>query len=95
MHQKEACEGVGQTPIKARWLVPLLKVAVISRPGMSNKAMIELLKPYVIDWFLTQLLFQQTRSGIHICPKPSAMEDEVLVLCVVNKVPNDIEKKKL
>ena len=53
-----------KTPIKARWLVQLLKVAVTSRPGMSNKAMIDLLKPDVIDWFLTQSLLQQTRSSI-------------------------------
>ena len=53
-----------KSPIKCRWLVPILKTAVVDRPGMSNKDMRQILKPYVIDIFMTPALLQLTRTTI-------------------------------
>ncbi len=75
-----------KTPIKARWLVPLLKVAVTPRPSMSNKAIIEILKPYVIDRFLTQSLLQQTRTSIRTTAFGDPAENIKYLPCLVNSL---------
>jgi hypothetical protein len=51
-----------RTPIKLRWLVPLIQSIISERPNVSNKELKELLKLYVKDIFLTASVLQNTRS---------------------------------
>jgi len=55
-----------KSPVKSRWLVPLVKFAIAEKPNISNKDkdMVSLLKPYVNDNFLTDSLFQMTRVSV-------------------------------
>jgi hypothetical protein len=61
---KKYRKGRAKSPIKSRWLVPIVKTAVVKRPGMSSKDMRQILMPYVIDIFMTPALFQLTRTSI-------------------------------
>ena len=53
-----------KSPIKSRWLVPIVKAEVSLRPNIPNKELKALLKDYVKDMFLTSSLLQQTRTAI-------------------------------
>ena len=51
-----------KSPIKSKWLVPLVKVALAEKPNISNKALMQLLSPYVVDKFLTNSLLNVTKK---------------------------------
>jgi hypothetical protein len=51
-----------RTPIKLRWLVPLIQSIISERPNDSNKELKELLKLYVKDIFLTASVLRNTQS---------------------------------
>jgi hypothetical protein len=51
-----------RTPIKLRWLVPLIQSIISERPNISNKELKELLKLCVEDIFLTASVLQNTQS---------------------------------
>jgi hypothetical protein len=53
-----------KSPIKSRWLIPIVKAEVSQRPNIPNKELKALLKDYVKDIFLTPSLLQQTRTTI-------------------------------
>ncbi len=48
-----------KSPIKSKWLVPLVKGALAEKPNISNKALTVLLSPYVVDKFLTHSLINK------------------------------------
>jgi hypothetical protein len=52
-----------RSPIKSRWMVPLIKQAIKERPNMSNKECSQLLSPYVREVFLTSQILQAARSS--------------------------------
>jgi hypothetical protein len=51
-----------KSPIKSKWLVPLVKVPIAEKPNISNKALMQLLSPYVVDKFLTNSLLNVTKK---------------------------------
>jgi hypothetical protein len=53
-----------KSPIKSRWLDPIVKAEVSLRPNIPNKELKALLKDNVTDIFLTTSLLQQTRTAI-------------------------------
>jgi hypothetical protein len=59
--QKKVCQ---KSPIKSRWLIPIVKAEVSQRLNIPNKELKALLKDYVKDIFLTPSLLQQTRTAI-------------------------------
>jgi hypothetical protein len=62
-----------RTPIKARWIVPLIKDTIRETPNMSNKYMKTLLSTYVKDKFLTVSLLQNARTAaiVHVFGTPT------------------------
>ena len=52
-----------KSPIKSRWLIPIVKAEVSQHLNMPNKVLKALLKDYVKDIFLTPSLLQQTRTA--------------------------------
>ena len=50
-----------KSPIKSKWLVPLVKGALAEKPNISNKALTILLSPYIVEKFLTHSLINQTK----------------------------------
>ena len=55
-----------KSPIKSKWLVPLVKGALAEKPNISNKALTLLLSPYVVDKFLTHSLINQTKKHLRL-----------------------------
>ena len=55
-----------KSPIKSKWLVPLVKGAIAEKPNISNKALTILLSPYVVDKFLTHSLINQTKKHLRL-----------------------------
>ncbi len=60
-----------KSPIKSRWLVPLAKAALAEKPNISNKDLAVILKPYVVDKFLTHSLLntkydQEAREAVSL-----------------------------
>ena len=53
-----------RSPLKSKWLIPIVKVEVSLRPNMSNKDLQSLLKDYVKPMFLTKSLLNTTRLVI-------------------------------
>jgi hypothetical protein len=53
-----------KSPIKSRWLVPLLKSPLLEHPNMSHDEMRLLLNPYVVDIFITDALLQSMYNEI-------------------------------
>ncbi len=53
-----------KSPIKSRWLIPIVKAEVSLCPNIPDKELKALLKDYVKDIFLTASLLQQTRTTI-------------------------------
>jgi len=53
-----------KSPIKSRWLIPLIKLASAEKPNISDKEMASLLELYVNDNFLTDSLLQTTRISV-------------------------------
>ncbi len=54
-----------KSPIKSKYLVPLMKAACTERPNISNKEMTIILKPYINDVLITDALLQKTCSDFH------------------------------
>ena len=50
--------------MKTKWIVPLLLSAISATPNLPSKEMMALLKPYIIDMFLTSALIQKVRQSI-------------------------------
>jgi hypothetical protein len=50
-----------RSPIKSRWMVPLIKQAIKERPNMSNKECSQLLSPYMREVFLPSQILQAAR----------------------------------
>ena len=63
-----------RTPIKARWIVPLIREEIRQTPNMSNMSMKTILSIYVKDKFLTASLLQNARTTaiLHVFGTPSA-----------------------
>ena len=59
---KTVTKARAKSPIKSKWLVPLVKGALAEKPNISNKALALLLSPYVVDKFLTTSLLNQTKK---------------------------------
>ena len=62
----EKATGQGRmmrSPIKSRWIVPLIKEHIAERPNMSNIECRQLLNLYVRDVFLTKQILQSARSS--------------------------------
>jgi len=55
-----------KSPIKSKWLVPLVKGALAEKPNISNKALTMLLSPYVVDKFLIHSLINQTKKYLRL-----------------------------
>ena len=55
-----------KSPMKSKWLVPLVKGPLAEKPNISNKALIILLNPYVVDKFLTHSLINQTKKLLRL-----------------------------
>ena len=53
-----------KSPIKSRWLVPLVKGALAEKPNISSKELVNLLKPYVVDKFFTNSLLNMTKNSL-------------------------------
>jgi hypothetical protein len=53
-----------KSPIKAKWIVPLVHSAIAEAPNLSSKEISLLLQPYIIDMFLTNALIQKVRTTI-------------------------------
>lgn len=53
-----------KSPIKSKWIVPLVHNAIAERPNLSSKEIANILKPYVIDIFLTYALIVKVRRII-------------------------------
>jgi hypothetical protein len=51
-----------KSPIKAKWIVPLVHSAIADAPNLSCKEIMILLQPYIIDMFLTNALIQSVRT---------------------------------
>ncbi len=49
-------------PMKSKFLVPLVKMAITERPNISTKDMRRLLQPYDNDIFITDSLLQRVRT---------------------------------
>jgi hypothetical protein len=56
---KMAKKPCTKSPIKAKWIVPLVHSAIAEAPNLSCKEIIILLQPYIIDMFLTNALIQK------------------------------------
>ncbi len=56
--EKAICQS---TPIKSRWIVPLLLKEITEKPNMSNTEMKLLVSAYVKDKFITNALLQNAR----------------------------------
>jgi hypothetical protein len=54
-----------KSPVKSKFLVPLMKAIITEQPNISNKEMVTILRPYVNDIFITNALLQKTRSDCH------------------------------
>ncbi len=50
------------TPIKSRWIVPLLLNEIAEKPNMSNAEMKHVVFAYVKEKFITSSLLQNTRT---------------------------------
>jgi hypothetical protein len=53
-----------KSPMKSKYLVPLMKANVTEWPNISNKEMANILKPYINDAFITNALLQKTCSDV-------------------------------
>ena len=53
-----------RSPLRSKWLIPILRAEVSLRPNMSNKDMQALCKDYVKPMFLTKSLLNSTRLAI-------------------------------
>ncbi len=54
-----------KSPMKSKYLVPLMTAALTERPNIFNKEMTTILKPYINDVFITNALLQKTCSDIY------------------------------
>ncbi len=61
---KMAKKPCAKSPIKAKWIVPLVHSAIAEAPNLSSKEIILLLQPYIIDMFLTIALIQKVQTTI-------------------------------
>jgi hypothetical protein len=50
------------TPIKSRWIVPLLLNEIAEKPNMSNAEMKHVVSAYVKEKFITSSLLQNART---------------------------------
>ena len=50
------------TPLKARWLFPLIREAIVKTPNLSNREMRNILMDYVKPNFMTTSLLQNART---------------------------------
>jgi hypothetical protein len=53
-----------KSPIKTKWIVPLVLSAISATPHLPSKEITALLKPYIIDMFLTSALIQKVCQSI-------------------------------
>jgi hypothetical protein len=53
-----------KSPIKIKWIVPLVLLTISATPNLPSKEITALLKPYIIDMFLTSALIQKVRQSI-------------------------------
>jgi hypothetical protein len=51
-----------RTPIKSRWIVPLLLNEIVEKPNMSNAEMKHVVSAYVKEKFITSSLLQNART---------------------------------
>ncbi len=51
-----------RTPIKSRWIVPLLLNEIAEKPNMSNAEMKHVVSTYVKEKFITSSLLQNART---------------------------------
>ncbi len=51
-----------RTPIKSRWIVPLLLNDIAEKPNMSNAEMMHVISAYVKEKFITSSLLQNART---------------------------------
>jgi len=56
--------GRMKSPIKTKWIVPLVLSAISATPNLPSKEITALLKPYIIDMFLMSALIQKVRQSI-------------------------------
>ncbi len=56
---KAVCQ---RTPIKSRWIVPLLLNEIVEKPNMSNVEMKHVVSVYVKKKFITSSLLQNART---------------------------------
>jgi hypothetical protein len=52
-----------RTPIKSRWIVPLLLNEIAEKPNMSNAEMKHVISVYVKEKFITSSLLQNAMQG--------------------------------
>ncbi len=53
-----------KSPMKTKWIVPLVLSAISATPNLPRKEITALLKPYIIDMFLTSALIQKVCQSI-------------------------------
>jgi hypothetical protein len=61
---KMAKKPCNKSPIKAKWIVPLVHSAIAEAPNLLSKEIILLLRPYIINMFLTNALIQKVWQTI-------------------------------
>ncbi len=63
-NKKKTMSKRQKSPVKSKFLVPLVKAAITERPNILNKEMVTILRPYINDIFITDALLQKTCSDI-------------------------------
>ncbi len=71
-----------KSPIKTKWIVPLVLSAISATPNLPSKEITALLKPYIIDMFLTSALIQKVCQSVRnqVFGDP---DNNVIYVCVL------------
>jgi hypothetical protein len=59
---KEREEACTKSPIKTKWIVPLVHGVIRQTSNLSSKEIILVLQPYIIDIFVTTALIQKVQT---------------------------------
>ncbi len=97
-----------KSPIKAKWIVPLVHSAIADAPNLSCKKIIILLQLYIIDIFLTNALIQKVQTTMrnkvfgdpdknvtHVPELVDILEAAGHVFDIYKKTPIDVKKRLL
>ncbi len=63
-NEKKTTSKRQKSPVKSKYLVPLMKAAITEQPNISNKEMATILKPHINNIFITDALLQITCRNV-------------------------------